>query len=355
MAPRTPIAVAALLFAALSAVDPVNGRAQELAADRLAAFQSTAMIDMVDANDLVLTSGSGIVLATAAGRIWIATAAHVVERANRDAAKVHLKFAAMPIRSSAWCVASVPDEHDVALISAEAPSGMRPLVTLVGDATALTTSAGVYAVGRMADDALWSSNSTIAAITGLDDWSIRFASDAVGHGFSGGGLFDDTWTLVGMTVVRKDHEKGATKIDVVLGTINSSTACKHLLPPGGLRPPRSTRPPSLVAALDRLAEVISRGDTSGLLGVFEGNPPAWITQGMIARAAFCTTRVQIQCATYSRPALRVATASGCRAEFTFTEFGRGKRRIERWREGEVSLAHTEAGWAVTDWKRGRKE
>ena len=146
---------------------------------------SVVVVETFDSKGKPLSLGSGVVVA--AGRV--VTNFHVV----RGAAKVRLRQ-----KSEIWpaTVLRADRAHDLCLLTAKDIS--RTAVSLRASNT-LRVGERVYAIGSPEGLELTLSDGLIAALRQLSDASIIQTSAPISHGSSGGGLFDASGRLVGIT------------------------------------------------------------------------------------------------------------------------------------------------------------
>jgi len=172
----------ALLSTDASATPTSTGGAEGVFA---AVSPSVVVVETFDSKGKPLSLGSGVVVA--AGRV--VTNFHVV----RGAAKLRLRQ-----KSETWpaSVLRTDRAHDLCLLSAKSVS--RAAVSLRASNT-LRVGERVYAVGSPEGLELTLSDGLIAALRQVSDVSIIQTSAPISHGSSGGGLFDASGRLVGIT------------------------------------------------------------------------------------------------------------------------------------------------------------
>ena len=145
---------------------------------------SVVVVETFDSGGRPLSLGSGVVVATNR----VVTNFHVVQGAT----KVRLRQ-----KGEAWSarVLRVDRAHDLCLLTASIP---RSAVSLRAS-NALRVGERVYAIGAPEGLELTLSDGLIAALRQVSDALIIQTSAPISHGSSGGGLFDASGHLVGIT------------------------------------------------------------------------------------------------------------------------------------------------------------
>lgn len=168
--------------------------------------------------------GAGVIFAEQSNRVYIATARHVVWDEKTRATDVRVKFAFLPGEGYDARVLDDQDRNlDLAVLAvqgsgdAQIPSKSIPF-EILGDATALKHGAGLYSIGYPAGKA-WGMNIDPDRFDELGGTEIKFQSNFVRGGDSGGGLFDEHFNLVGMIVKDEPPDAVAHSINSVLAKL----------------------------------------------------------------------------------------------------------------------------------------
>lgn len=196
--------------------DQVLGAAAEEQAKRL--------IVMIEARiGQQLINGAGIVLGVQGDRLYIATANHVVRWGDNEAEdiKVELRilpgepFAAKLLNSRSGSRALDLAVMVVRGVETDAiPVSLLPFDRL-GNTPGMRRADAVYSVGNPRGNR-WRVNVSPDRVSQLDGDLIKFESQVIAPGHSGGGLFDASGRLVGMIRADQPPVGEAVKIDRIL-------------------------------------------------------------------------------------------------------------------------------------------
>lgn len=160
--------------------------------------------------------GAGVVLGLDDQSVYIATARHVVEGADR----IWAVSAAAREDSASARVVAVPEVGtlDLAVIAVDRgafPAGFQPVVDRLGDPSRLSSGDPVTPVG-CPDEVCWSAPALPDRVLAASPVDVLFQSDFVKRGSSGGALFDRWWELVGLVTTSDPPRAGAIPIDYVV-------------------------------------------------------------------------------------------------------------------------------------------
>jgi hypothetical protein len=161
--------------------------------------------------------GAGIIFGAQSGRLYIATANHVVRSTENDAKDIKVEIKSRP---GEWFPAKLLDNADggldLAVLSLEDPisSVGQTSIQVLGEPESLSRGDFAYHVGfpRMRP---WYVNTTPDTISRISTESIFFESNTVDKGDSGGTLLNNAGELVGMIKEYQPPEGVAVRIDRV--------------------------------------------------------------------------------------------------------------------------------------------
>jgi hypothetical protein len=159
--------------------------------------------------------GAGIaVAAPRTDQLYVVTARHLVE----GGARFDVSFAFRPEAVVPGEVLWMSEDRDVAVLAVTAPqedvTRIRGSFTRLGRASALSARSDVYPVGCPSGDC-WL-QPTADQVTTPGPVVLEFQSAFVREGHSGGGLFDETWELVGMVTQGDLRRAEAIPVDLLL-------------------------------------------------------------------------------------------------------------------------------------------
>ena len=167
------------------------------------------------------TFGAGIVVGSRADRLYIATANHVVRKGLHEAEDLRVELRSLPGETvGANLLEHVDEDLDLAVLNLPGLSERHISIEdfrfdLTGDSEALERGDPVYHVGYPNGNK-WRSNVSPDAVSEVLGTEVRFESYSVAPGSSGGGLFDERWTLVGLVRADQPPDAVAVRIDRVL-------------------------------------------------------------------------------------------------------------------------------------------
>ena len=170
------------------------------------------------------TIGAGIIVGTAADRLYIATANHVVRQGKRSLEQVRVRLKFLPGQEFEAEVLSDFDRSlDLGVLSVKGIEALAiPLAeipfTLLGESADLDRGDEVFAIGYPRGKR-WRANVVPDPISENRGDELAFESQLVAKGHSGGGLFNDHWELVGMIIADQPPDGVATSIEAILATL----------------------------------------------------------------------------------------------------------------------------------------
>jgi len=145
--------------------------------------------------------GAGIIIDHNVGRLYVVTANHVVREGPREAKSVKVRFHWLPGESFE---AKLADNFDVSLdvavlVVADAARLHIPALPFeaLGDTTQLRREHRVHSIGYPRATP-WFSRPSPDIVASASTETIQFEAAWIGPGYSGGGLFNDRWQLVGL-------------------------------------------------------------------------------------------------------------------------------------------------------------
>ncbi|VUX56158.1 exported protein of unknown function [uncultured Woeseiaceae bacterium] len=181
--------------------------------------------------------GAGIVIGTRAGRIYIATADHVVRSGRREATDIQVRFRFLPgVRFDARLLEHKDKGLDVAIISVAGGSNQIPegefKFDILGVSGDLERGSDVHPLGNPSANA-WGVALNPEKVDNRKATVIAFQSSYIQGGHSGGALLDSCGDVVGM-IVRDNAPNGeAVRIESVLDFLKQSNYPVDLNKTGG--------------------------------------------------------------------------------------------------------------------------
>lgn len=167
---------------------------------------------IVETEQHATEEGAGFIVAAMSGKVYVATAYHVVENAS----KVRILFRDFPTDSFyAQVFEKIDEAKDLAIVVIpKAPPLVGDIPRLrAGKTDKLEVPEEVYAIGHPADNDWELSVGNVRDVA--DPLYVRFSGDAVDPGNSGGALLDAQNRVIGM-VTKKDPRRGfALKTEVI--------------------------------------------------------------------------------------------------------------------------------------------
>lgn len=164
--------------------------------------------------------GAGVIVGAKDGKVWIATANHVVRRGGKTADDIRVDLRIGPKGSRKGTLQEVHDPLtrkdgssglDLAVITV--PQHEADVVpTDVLSAGPPTATRRVYPVGFARGEKKWDAPAAGATVAEVRDGVIRFQSSVADVGYSGGGLFDEHMLLAG--IVRRDEGPNTDAISI---------------------------------------------------------------------------------------------------------------------------------------------
>jgi hypothetical protein len=167
-------------------------------------------------------NGAGEILANASNRLYIVTANHVLRNGPHPAKTVKVKLSWLPGEAyDAELLENFDQSLDVGvLLIRDAIKLSVPALPFdsLGDSAALGRGDKVYSMGYPRGE-LWFSRPVPDVVSRASVNKIEFDSPSIAPGYSGGGLFNENWQLVGM--IQKDNPPTAEAlpINVVLDRV----------------------------------------------------------------------------------------------------------------------------------------
>lgn len=189
--------------------------------------QLVVMLSTEWRNPQASQSGAGIIVGYRDGRIYIATANHLVRRPDSDASlvdanKVSVQFRWLPgeLREAKILSDSIPD-LDLAMVVV--PGMDIPAVVKfdkLGDPTSLRRNDSVYLCGNPKGQnwRIYATPSRMSEAVGAS-WTLPFESVTITPGDSGGTLLNDRFLIVGMNRLREPPDGEALSIRTVLDSV----------------------------------------------------------------------------------------------------------------------------------------
>ena len=169
--------------------------------------------------------GSGIVVGAGGGRLYIATAEHVIRQSGEVAKRIEVKLTGSTPAVTAEVFRRAGDGLDLAALTVTQTANLNLEVApfdLRRAADLATARRGdpVFALGNLQGGG-WRRNVAPDALAQVAAGAIRFDSSFIGKGLSGGALFNERWQILGM-IVRDDPPVGeALSIERVTATLKT--------------------------------------------------------------------------------------------------------------------------------------
>lgn len=221
-------------FACLAApLDAQPGNAQMEPARRI-----VVMVDatFADGPEDATNVGAGVVVGASMGRIYIATANHVVRMGDRVAGTVRVKFRGLPAEEFTARVLTLHDPVlDYALLMVndrQADAVVSGLPFRILRSAPLAAGVPVVHVGQP-NGGEWRTNVTPAAVSRVSGSTLLFQSSNLSPGYSGGGLFDSDGALVGLVTQDAGTDARAVRIDHLVAALQDEGIQVNLAAAGG--------------------------------------------------------------------------------------------------------------------------
>ncbi len=158
------------------------------------------------------TRGGGIVFAVDGGRVYIATAYHVVRPGEKRATELKVRFRQRPNDSyTGEHHEDASFEHDLAILKVRA-LGLQFQLDVLADSASFRESVKVFAIGYPRGSR-WGVNQTPGMITEVRSQKLFVESPYITVGHSGGALVDDRMRLTGMVLDTDGAIASALRID----------------------------------------------------------------------------------------------------------------------------------------------
>lgn len=243
--------LAALLLVGLVLLTPAE--AQETKLER-----SFPNVVMVEGKQQGTTSfGAGIVIGSRAGRVYVATANHVVRSGRDPATEIKVQFRFLPgERFDARLLDTKDNDLDLAVLSVSATGGAVPRdqfnYRVLGKSTSLQRGSDVHPLGYPQAQA-WGVGLNPEKVDSLKPTEIAFQSSYIQQGHSGGALLDGCGDIVGLIVRDRTPNGEAVRIESVLEALRNWNYPIDLQASGGCAP-----------AAESQAPVVSRSPNTGV-------------------------------------------------------------------------------------------
>jgi hypothetical protein len=169
------------------------------------------------------TFGAGLVVGEQGSTLYVATANHVVRRGTGVAQDVRVRLRTVPgERLPARVLEDADQQLDLAVLAV--PIQGRPSASTgiafgsLGSPRNLRRGDNVYAIGNP-NGVEWGYNLTPYRYRDSDGDEFSFEALSIKNGHSGGGVFDDQWRLIGMTLRDQPPDGAALSIERIVGLL----------------------------------------------------------------------------------------------------------------------------------------
>jgi len=169
--------------------------------------------------------GSGIVVGAGGGRLYIATAEHVIRQSGENAKRIEVKLTDASPVVTADVFRRAGDDSDLAALTVTQTANLNleasPFdLRRAADLASARRGDPVFALGNLQGGG-WRRNVAPDTLSQVAAGTIRFDSSFIGKGLSGGALFNERWQILGM-IVRDDPPVGqALSIERVTATLKT--------------------------------------------------------------------------------------------------------------------------------------
>jgi len=204
------------LFAVQLVMIPVDGLSAESSSDSLE--KASRLVVMIEGElDGAPTLGAGVIFGVQDDRVYAATANHVVRRGSQEAKNLRVKFKKYPDTFvSAELLEHFDADLDLAVIRIS-DLGKKEMdlsdldMNFLGKTDSVNRGDGVFPIGYP-NGVPWGMPVVPDQIAQIVGKGIAFQSAFISSGHSGGGLVEESGTLIGVIV--KDHPPFGLAVDI---------------------------------------------------------------------------------------------------------------------------------------------
>ncbi len=203
--------------------------------------KSFSTVVMIEGKQQGSTSfGAGIVIGSRAGRIYIATANHVVRSGRTPATDIKVQFRFLPgEKYPAKLLDTKNRDLDLAVLSVTAPAGEIPVsefkFKVLGDSSQLKRGSDVHPLGNPQAQA-WGVALSPEKVDSIKVSKIVFQSSYIQKGHSGGALLDSCGDIAGLIVTDSPPTANAIRIESVLQELQRWNYPVNMIKTGGCAP-----------------------------------------------------------------------------------------------------------------------
>jgi hypothetical protein len=163
--------------------------------------------------------GSGIIVGLGSGRLYIATANHVVRRGTESAESIRVQFRWLPGESHAATAGDSQYETDLAVLIVAGADRLLPREPLpfqfLAPADSVRAGDEVYLIGNP-NGTSWDMNNLPDKITKAGGIALEFRTNFIAPGHSGGALLNARHELIGMLKTEAPPHGQAVPIELIV-------------------------------------------------------------------------------------------------------------------------------------------
>ncbi len=229
--------------------------------------KSLPTVVMIEGKHSGTTSfGAGIVIGAKAGRIYIATANHVVRSGRTAATDIKVQFKFLPgEKYPAKLLEHPTTKFDLTVISVSTTGGEIPvdefMFKVMGDSSQLKRRSDVHPLGNPGAKA-WGVALNPEKVDGIKGSQITFQSSYIQKGHSGGALLDSCGDIVGLIVRDSPPNGEALRIESVVQELQSWGYPIKLEKTGGCAAAATTQEPLVQQRVPAVANAVA--ETGGI-------------------------------------------------------------------------------------------
>ena len=191
----------------------MNGQDRQRSEDAIKPLVVMLDVKIADSDDY----GAGIIASVVSNRLYIVTANHVVRKDGKEADSINVGFSWLPGETRpARLLQTYDNQLDLAVILVEKAGELSipPLpFSQIAFASSLNRGDSVYPMGYPSRQP-WSTRAMADAIASVQD-GLRFDTNYLVAGYSGGALLTSSWRIAGLVTERNGGQGAAIPIERV--------------------------------------------------------------------------------------------------------------------------------------------